>query len=64
MLASPGTFQAMIIQRNFRNPKETNGFHIRGITPEPVIKLLGVLLDNKSSFNHRDQQHVSISQHI
>ncbi len=49
MPAKPDKFQAIIIQRNFRNPTETNEFHIRdtGITPEPVVKLLGVLLDNK-----------------
>ncbi len=53
MLANPDKFQAIIIQRNFRNQKITNEFQIRDIdiTPEPVVKPLGILLDNKLSFN-------------
>ncbi len=37
---------------------ETNEFHIRAtnITPEPVVKPLGVLLDNKLSFNEHISQ--------
>ncbi len=58
MLADPDTFQVMIIQRHFRNPTETNEFHIRdtNITPESVEKLLGFLLDNKLSFNEHISQ--------
>ncbi len=58
MLASPDQFQAMIIERIFWNPTETNEFHIRdtGITPEPVVKRLGVLFDNKLSFNDHISQ--------
>ncbi len=57
MIANPDKFQAMLMQTNFRNPTETNEFHIRDtdITPEHVVKYLGVLLDNKLSFN----EHVS-----
>ncbi len=53
MLANPEKFQAMIIQRMFRNPTETNEFHIKDndITPEPVVKRIGVLLDNMLTFN-------------
>ncbi len=58
MLANPDKFQAMIIQRNFLNLTETNEFHNRDtdITPEPVVKLLGVLLDNKLRFNEHISQ--------
>ncbi len=58
MLANPDKFQAMIIQRNFQNPTETNEFHIgdTDITPEPVVKLVGVLLDNMLSFNEHISQ--------
>ncbi len=66
MLANSDKFQAMIIQRNFRNPKETNEFHIRDtdITPEPVVKLLSVLLDNKLSFNDHISQLYCKASHL
>ncbi len=58
MFAKPDKFQEMIMQRNFRNPTETNDFHIRDIdiTPEPVVKVLSVLVDNKLSFNEHISQ--------
>ncbi len=48
MLANPDKFQALILERNFRNPTETIELHIRdnGIIPEPEVKLFGFLLDN------------------
>ncbi len=65
MLANLDKCQAMIIQRNFQNPTETNEFHIRDtdITPEPVVKRLGVLLDNKLSFNEHISQVCCKSSH-
>ncbi len=58
MLANPEKFQAMTIQKNCQNPTETNEFHIRDtdITPEPVVKRFGVLLDHKVSFNEHISQ--------
>ncbi len=49
MLANPDKFQAMTLQRHLRSPTDTNEFHIRNtdIIPEPMVKLVGVLLNNK-----------------
>ncbi len=48
----------MIIKRHFRNPTQTNEFHNRDtdITLEPMVRLLGVLLDNKLYFNEHISQ--------
>ncbi len=66
MLANPNKIQAMIIQRNFRNPTETNKVHIRDtdITPEPVVNLLGVPLDIKLSFNDHISQLYCKASHL